>query len=386
MLSNPPPPRTQEPDKPDRGAIPPVHPRAANRGWLARARSAGLSAGALLSYVALSLYANADGEAMVSQVRLAHDVGVSERTIRNHRRRWERAGLLEQRQRCGPRGLTLYRLAPPDLDAAGVGPGRQHVPLEPPSAPRPGPARVRPETAPSTAESRRLAVGAPAPSSPANPPNSHRQGLLPTKTEGERERSELSLAVPTSYDASARAPRVWLKAPRPLEERAQNAATPAGRGSAYAARGDAHAVAQPETPRRPPGATANGTGATASQPVEPARHLGTVRAALAEMRKTSTERQARERDARDRNAARQTALFADRVEVVRGHVETDDDGGPVLTWGEDEELFEGATAGPQEPLERLSLPPGEPASLGALLEPWRRRGGGPPPTDGQGGR
>jgi len=384
MLSNPPPPRTQEPDKPDRGAIPPVHPRAANRGWLARARSAGLSAGALLSYVALSLYANADGEAMVSQVRLAHDVGVSERTIRNHRRRWERAGLLEQRQRCGPRGLTLYRLAPPDLDAAGVGPGRQHVPLEPTAAPRPGPARVRPETPQSTGETQRLAVGAEPPTRPEGEGFSHRKKLLPSKTEGERERSELSLAVLTGHDASARAPRVWLKAPRALEERAQNAAAPAGRGSAYAARGDTHAVAQPETPRRPPGAAASGTGATA--PVEPARHLGAVRAALEAMRSTSRARQAAEQLERQRNAARQQALFADGAESARGYVETDDDGGPLLTWGEDEDLFEGATAASQEPLERFSLSPGEPASLGDLLAPWRRRGGGPPPTDGQGGR
>jgi len=104
------------------------------------------------------------------------------------------------------------------------------------------------------------------------------------------------------------------------------------------------------------------------------------------MRQKSRARQAAEQLERHRNAARQQALFADGAEPARELSETDDDGGPLLTWGEDEELHEGATAGPVEPLERLSLPPGEPASLGALLEPWRRRGGGPPPTDGQGGR
>lgn len=385
MLSNPPPQRTQEPDKPDRAGIPPVHPRAANRGWLARARAAGLSAGALLSYVALSLYANADGEAMVSQVRLAHDVGVSERTIRNHRRRWERAGLLEQRQRCGPRGLTLYRLAPPDLDAAGVGPGRQHVPLEPRPADRPGPARIRPPAAPSAAETQRQAVGAPLYSSPVNAPDAERQKLVPTKTEGGRERSELSPAV-SPYSAGA---RVWPKAPRALETSgnvgARTAAPTTGRGSAYAARGDTHAVASSTTPARPLAAAATATGATAT-PREPGAHLGAVRAALDEMRQKSRARQATEQLERERNASRQRSLFVDRAEPARELSETDDDGGPLLTWGEDEELHEGATAGPVEPLERLSLPPGEPASLGDLLAPWRRRGGGPPPTDGQGGR
>jgi hypothetical protein len=389
MLSNPPPQRTQEPDKPDRGAIPPVHPRAANRGWLARARASGLKGGSLLSFLALSLYANADGEAMVSQVRLASDTGVSERTIRNHRRRWERAGLLDERTRCGPRGLTLYRLAPPDLEAAGVGPGRQGVPLEPRPADRPGPARVRPPAAPSAAETARQAVGAPLYSSPAISPEAERQKLVPTKTEGGRERSELSPAV-SPYSAGA---RVWPKSPRALETSgnvgARTAAPTTGRGSAYAATGDAHAVAKPATPARPLAAAATATGATAAAPVEPARHLGTVRAALEAMRSTSRARQAAEQLERERNrAARQGTLFADRAEPARGHVETDDESGPLLTWGEDEdeELHEGATAGPVEPLERLSLPPGEPASLGALLAPWRRRDGGPPPTDGQGGR
>lgn len=319
---------------------------------------------------------------MVSQVRLAADTGVSERTIRNHLRRWQRAGLLDERTRCGPRGLTLYRLAPPDLDAAGVGPGRQAVPVEP----RPGAARVRPAQPAEAAESQRQAVGAPVMPRAEGGRLPDRQGLLPAKTEGGRERSELSPAV-SPFSAGA---REWPKSPRALEASgnvgARTAAPPTGRGSAYAARGEAHVVAAPATPARPLGAAAPAAGATASPPA-PGAHLGTVRAALDDMRRRSRERQAAEQLERERNrAARQQALFADRAEPARGHVETDDDGAPLLTWEGEEELSEGATAAPVAALPRLFLPPGEPASLGALLAPWKAPRGGPPPTEGQGGR
>lgn len=257
---------------PNLSQVRPVHPRAANRGWLARARSAGLVGGALLSFLALGLYASAEGEVMVSQVRLASDCGVTDRTIRNHVRRWERAGLLAGRTRCGPRGLSLYRLAAPDLDAAGVGPGRAHVPLEG----RPGPARVG---AP-TAESERRAVGAPEPARPEPTGRPDRQRLLPSKTEGGREgASSLSPAVSRSHHP--RAP--WARAPRPLEPSPVPAPS-APRGGAYSPRGAAHPAAAVAAPARPLHGPATGP-----RPTDPGA-LSILRGALATLRAAALER------------------------------------------------------------------------------------------------
>lgn len=250
----------------------PVHPRAANRGWLHRARAAGLAGGALLSFLALGLYASAEGEAFVSQVRLAADVGVTDRTIRNHVRRWQRAGLLDARTRVGPRGLTLYRLAAPDLAAAGIGPGLAHVPLDTPPA--------RAESAPRHAEGRW-----PARAESRRPTDRNR--LVPLKTVGGRESvSDLSPAVVPQHHP--REP--WPRAPRPLAPSAP-AAAPAPRGPAYSPRGDAHPAAVAGAPAR----ALHGP-ATATRPTD-AGALSVLRGALVALRAAAVERAAVERAA-----------------------------------------------------------------------------------------
>ncbi len=363
MFSNPPPTETQEPDRREA-----VHPRAANRGWLHRARAAGLTAGALLSYVALSLYANADGEAMVSQTRLAADCGVTDRTIRNHLRRWQRAGLLEARTRCGPRGLTLYRLAPPDLAAAGVGPGRQQVPVSSPAPARPGPARVappRPETA-------RKAVGAPEACSPETALHADRNQLVPTKTGGERERLANSLSP-----SLVATPRAWQRSPAPLAPGgARPAATSTARGSAYAPGSDAHAAASSVTPVRAAPAAAPIAGATAPTPAPPAAQLGAVRNALAWLREQSKRR--------DFERA--------QLSLSLGATSSPDPDAPALSWELGEELSEGATAHPRSATsatgapERPEPPRGEPVALGALLPPLPTGKAKPRPPPGDGGQ
>lgn len=339
---------------------PRVHPRAANRGWVARARAAGVQGGALLSFVMLSLYANADGEAFVSQTRLANDCGVSDRTIRNHRRRWERARLLEARSRCGPRGLTLYRLAAPDLAAAGVGSyqfaltsptppavGGKAAPMVSGDggeleAPRPGAARVRPPQ--NRPENERRAVGADFSAQSGNGGYPDRNGPVPTKTEGERERSELSLAKSSIPVASASA-RAWPKSPATLApDWTRTAATGTARGTAYAPGGAAHPAASSSPLVRALPAAASATGGPA-RPAPLASHLAAVRSTLEALRA--------------RSAAAQLPLRLDSQ---------DDDSAPLLTWEGADEL-DGPT--PQgDALGRPGAPlaiDGGPVGLAALL-------------------